>query len=148
MSESAGASSAPGVASSESPTQPKRADESLGQLLSEVTTELSDLFRKEIELAKVEAKEEASKLGQAAGAFGAGAVAALLLLVFASAALMWLLDEWMHLALAAFVVALLWAIVAVIAVAVGRTRLKQVQPMPETARSLKEDAQWAKTLKN
>ncbi|MDQ3311156.1 MAG: phage holin family protein [Actinomycetota bacterium] len=148
MSESAGAASASGVASSESPTQPKRADESLGELLSEVTTELGDLFRKEIELAKVEGKEEASKLAQAAAAFGAGAVAALLLLIFASTALMWLLDEWMHLALAALVVAILWAIVAAIAVAAGRKRMKQVQPMPETARSLKEDAQWAKTLKN
>ncbi len=51
MSESAGAASASGVASSESPTQPKRADESLGQLLSEVTTELSVVFLMLVELA-------------------------------------------------------------------------------------------------
>ena len=42
----------------DSATEPKRPDASLGELISELTTEVSTLFRKEIELAKTEAREK------------------------------------------------------------------------------------------
>ena len=40
-------------------TQPKQPDKSLGELFSDLTHDFSELFRKEVELAKVETKEEA-----------------------------------------------------------------------------------------
>src|SRR5215204_2548001 len=48
---------------------------SVGQLIGEVTKDLSVLMRQELELAKVEVKAEAKKAGQGAGMFGAVAYA-------------------------------------------------------------------------
>ena len=45
---------------------------SVGQLIGEVTKDLSTLMRQELELAKVEVKAEAKKAGQGAGMFGVG----------------------------------------------------------------------------
>ena len=42
-------------------TTPKRPEASLGELVAEMTSELSTLFRQEVELAKVEARQEASR---------------------------------------------------------------------------------------
>ena len=54
--------------------------QSVGDLLGRVTTDLSTLMRKEVELAKVEIKEEATKAGKASGMLaGAGAVGYLVL---------------------------------------------------------------------
>src|SRR5437764_12209603 len=48
---------------------------SVGQLIGEVTKDLSTLMRQELELAKVEVKAEAKKAGQGAGLFGAAGFA-------------------------------------------------------------------------
>ena len=130
------------------PTEPRRAEQSLGELIGEMTTELGDLFRQEVELAKVEAKEEVKRSAQAVAAMVVAAVGALLFLVFASAALAELLDQGVNRALSFAIVAVLWATVAAILLAVGRARLRQVRPLPETKRSLEEDKEWAKSLRN
>ena len=60
---------------------------SVGQLISEVTTDLSTLMRQELELAKAEVKVEAKKAGQGAGMFGAAGFAGYMVLLFLSFAL-------------------------------------------------------------
>jgi uncharacterized membrane protein YqjE len=130
------------------PTEPKRADQSLGELVKEMTTELGDIFRQEVELAKVEAREELRRSTMAAAAMAAGAVAALLLLILASFALAELLDQGLNRALSFAIVAVLWAIVAAVLLSTGRNRMRQVRPLPETKRSLEEDKEWAKNLKS
>ena len=55
-------------------TQPKRPDASLGELLSDMTSDLSTLFRKEVELAKTEARDEIGRAGQAAAMVGVAGV--------------------------------------------------------------------------
>src|SRR5215217_8181652 len=113
-------------------TQPKRPEASLGELFAEMTNELSTLFRQEVELAKTEARDEASKAGKAGAMFGAGGVAALLGLAFLSAGLAWLLDNVMGSALAFALVGVVWALIAVIAISIGRRRLAEVRTLPET----------------
>lgn len=130
------------------PTEPKRADQSLGELIKEMTTEVGELFRSEIELAKVEARDEVKRAGVAAGAIAAGAIAALLFLTMISFAAAELLDQAMNRALSFAIVAVVWAIAAAVLVSVGRSRLRQVQPLPETKRSLEEDKEWAQNLKS
>jgi len=133
---------------SERPTEPKRADQSLGELFKELTTELGDLLRREVELAKVETREELGRSALGAAAMGAAGVAGLLLLTLASFALAELLDQAMNRALAFAIVAVVWAIVAAALFVNGRNRLKQVRPLPETKRSLEEDKEWAKNLRS
>ena len=131
------------------PTEPKAPEKSLGQLFSELTSDLSTLMRKEVELAKVETKQEVSRAGKAGGMLGGGAFAGYFALLFLSFALAWLLDEWMHTALAFLIVGLLYAVVAAVLVVRGRARMQNVNPVPQqTVETLKEDVQWAKAQRS
>jgi Flp pilus assembly protein TadB len=122
---------------------------SVGDLVGEIADDLSRLLRQEIDLAKVEAKQEVSKLGKGAGLLGGAGVAGHLLLLFASVALMLVLGRVMDLDLAALIVAMIWAVVAAVLASMGRRQLKSFDPqLPKTTQTLKEDVQWAKTLKN
>ena len=127
------------------PSERDVADRSFGELVGELSNDLSRLVRKEIELAKVETKEELSKAGQSAGMFGGAGVAAWLTLLFLSLALMYALANAMDVGWAALIVAVLWAVVAAALAALGRSRLRQATPpLQQTKETLKEDAQWAK----
>ena len=129
-------------------TEPKRPDASLGELLSDMTSDLSTLFRKEVELAKTEAREEAGRAGKAGAMLGAAALAAWLALVMLSLALAWLLDQGLNTALSFAIVGLLWAIAAAVLVTVGRRRLADLKTLPQTTETIKEDVAWAKAQKS
>ena len=128
--------------------EPLAADKSLGELFSEMTSDLGTLMRKEVELAKVETKEEVSRAGKAGAMFAGAGIAAYTALLFLSFTLAWLLDEVMHVALAFLVVAVLHVLAAAFLALQGRKKIKQVQPVPETVASLKEDVEWAKAQRN
>ena len=53
---------------------PPTSEASLGELLSRMSQDMSTLFRKEVELAKFEVKEEAVKAGKGAGLLGGSGV--------------------------------------------------------------------------
>jgi F0F1-type ATP synthase assembly protein I len=131
------------------PTEPKAPEKSLGELFSELTSDLSNLFRKEVELAKVETKEEVARAGKAGGMLGGGALAGWFALLFLSFALAWLLDEWMHTALAFLIVGLIYGVVAAVLALQGKARLQSVNPVPQqTVETLKEDVQWARAQRS
>jgi Putative Actinobacterial Holin-X, holin superfamily III len=72
-----------------------------------------------------------------------------LVLVFVSLFLMFLLDNWIPIEVAASITAAAWLVVAVILSAAGRSALARANPaLPETQRSLKEDAEWARRQKS
>jgi len=125
-------------------TQPRRPEASLGELFGEMTQNVSTLLRKEIELAKLEAREEVSRVGRGAGMFAGAGIAAWLMLLFLSLALAWLLDQAMNTALAFAIVGVVWAIVGAVLALRGKSEIKNVKPLPETVETLKEDVQWAK----
>ena len=115
------------------------ADASLGELIGDVTKDLSTLMRQELELAKAELKQEAAKSGKAAGALGAAGLAGYMVLLFLSFAVWWGLANVMDEGWAALIVAVLWAIAGAVLYSVGRQRLRQVRPTPErTVDTLKE----------
>jgi len=120
-------------------------DASLGELIGRMSSDLSTLVHKEIELAKVEIKEEVGKAGKGAGMIGGTAVAGLLALLLISFAAAWGLAEVMPNGLAFLIVGIIYAIVAGVLFVAGRNELKNVRPVPEqTAETLKEDVRWAK----
>jgi uncharacterized membrane protein YqjE len=122
---------------------------SLGEIVGDIANDLTTLVKQEIELAKTEAKAEVTKAGKGAGLLGGAGVTGHLAVLFLSLALMFLLDSWMHTAWAALIVAVLWAIVAAVAAVLGRKELKSMNPTLETTqKTVKEDAAWAKQLKN
>ncbi len=131
------------------PTEPAEADKTLGQLVAEVTSELGVLMRKEVQLAKVELKEEVGRAGKAGGMLGAGGVAGYFALLFVSLALAWLLDQAMPIALAFFLVGALYGIAAAVLITRGREQMKHVDPVPrQTVETLKEDAAWVRAQKS
>jgi uncharacterized membrane protein YqjE len=123
-------------------------DVSLGQLVGRLTSDMSRLFRDELQLAKVEIKEEVGKSSKAAGMLGGTGVAALLALLMLSFAAAWGLAEVIATGFAFLVVGGFYAIVAGALFLVGRRKLAEVHPVPEqTVETVKEDVAWARAQK-
>ena len=118
---------------------------SLGEIISDISDGLSQLFRKEVELAKAEIRVEAAKAGKAAGLFGGAGLAAWLTAIMLSFALAFGLGNVMDVGWACLIVAVIWAVIAAVLFVVARGRAKDVSPMPrQTVETLKEDAKWLK----
>lgn len=126
------------------PAHAKAESTSLGDLLGEVTQDLSTLIRQEVELAKAELKQSATRAGRGAGMFAGAGVAGHFVLLFLSLALWYALGELIGLGWSAVVVAVLWAIVAAVLASKGRSDLKSVKGMPQTAETIQEIPQTLK----
>jgi hypothetical protein len=126
-------------------TGPGPSDTSVGELIGNISNDLSQLFRQEVELAKTEVKQEAAKAGKAAGMLGGAGFAGYLAVVLLSFALVFGLANVMDAGWAALIVAVIWAVIGAVLYATGRKQLKTVDPMPHrTVDTIKEDAQWLK----
>jgi hypothetical protein len=131
------------------PHSHERTDEvsesSIGELIGNISDDLSQLFRQEVDLAKAELKQEAAKAGKAAGLLGGAGFAGYLAVVLLSFAAVFGLANVMDAGWAALIIAVVWGIIGAALYFNGRTKLKTVDPMPRrTVDTLKEDAQWLK----
>ncbi|MCA1703764.1 MAG: phage holin family protein [Actinobacteria bacterium] len=106
-------------------------DNSVGELIGSVTRDLSTLLRQELELAKVEVKQEAVQTGRAAGLLGAAGFAGYLVVLFLSLALAAGLAQLMDLGWALVLVAAVWALAGGVLFSAGRRRLRHLHPRPE-----------------
>jgi len=113
------------------------AGRSLGELLGEVSKDLSTLMRQEVELAKAEVQQSATRAGKGVGMFGGAAVAGHMVLLFLSIALWWALGVGIGLGWSALIVAVLWAIIAGVLASLGRKEIQSIRGVPRTADSLK-----------
>ena len=104
---------------------------SVGELIGEVTRDMSTLMRQELALAKAEVTEEAVKAARAGGMLGGAGFAGYMVLLFASIAAWWGLAEVMPSGWAALIVAAIWAVIGAVLFAVGRQRMREVNPKPE-----------------
>ena len=120
------------------PSERKAADTSLGDLLGEVSRDVSVLMRQEVALAKAEVRQSATRAGKGAGLFGGAGYAGHLTVLFLSLAAWWGLGHVIDIAWAAVIVAIVWAIVAAVLFVLGRRELKAVRGAPETVDSLKQ----------
>jgi nitrate/nitrite transporter NarK len=110
-----------------------------------VTSDAQRLFRQEVELAKAEVREEATKAGQAAGMFGGAGFAGYMVAVFLSVAATAGLANLMDAGWAALIVTGVWAVIGAVLFLLGRSRMRKVSPTPQqTMETLKENAQWAR----
>jgi Flp pilus assembly protein TadB len=130
-------SNVPGDIPGETPDD-KAGRSSLGDLLGEVTRDVSTLMRQEVELAKAELRETATKAGRSAGMFGGAGVAGLMALSFLSVALWWGLGYLVGNAWSAVIVAVIWIIIALVLFSIARREMKAVRGMPQTVDSIKK----------
>ena len=121
------------------PSSHEKAEQaSIGELIGDISQGLSTLMRQEVELAKAEVRESATRAGKAAGQFGGAALAGWMTLLFLSIAV-W---EWLSGALdsrgwAAVIVMAVWGIAAAVLAAMGRSTSKQIQGLPRTTETAK-----------
>lgn len=113
-------------------------ERSLGELVSEVTQDLSTLMRQEIELAKAEAAQTAKDAGKGAGMLSGAAYGAGMVLLFLSIALWWALGNLMGYGWSALVVAVVWAVIAGVLALMGKKEIQQAPGMDRTTDSLKK----------
>jgi uncharacterized ion transporter superfamily protein YfcC len=111
---------------------------SVGELVGQVSRDMSQLVRQEMQLARTELRQEAKETGQAAGAFGIAGFAGYMVLLFASIAGWWGLTTVMHQGWAALVIAGIWAVIAVILGVVGRDRAKRIHSPQQTAETVRQ----------
>jgi uncharacterized membrane protein YqjE len=117
-----------------------------GELVKDLSAQVSTLVRQELELAKVELTEKGKQAGIGAGMFGGAGLFALYgvgaLVTCAIIALATAVTAW----LAALIVAVVLFAVAGVLALLGKARAKRaVPPMPEqTVETIKEDVRYTK----
>jgi Putative Actinobacterial Holin-X, holin superfamily III len=112
--------------------------ESIGDLLSDITTDLSTLMRQEVELAKAEIKQSATRASKGAGMLAGAGVAGHFVLLFISVAAWWGIGDSIGHGWSALIIALIWAVIAAVLSMVGRNQLKTVQGVPRTTETVKK----------
>lgn len=118
---------------------------SLGDLFSDLTRDTSTLVRKEIELAKTEMTDKATKAGKNIGFLAIGGAVAYAGLLALIGGIVVLLANVVALWVAALIVGVIVAGIGYALVQKGLTALKNLDLVPrQTIETLKEDKEWAK----
>lgn len=125
-------------------TDPRQ--QSVGELLKQLSNETSTLVRQEMQLARAELSEHGKRAGKGAGLLGAGGVMGLATLGALTALLILALDTAMDAWLAALIVTVVYAAITGVLALQGKNRIQDATPpAPQTVETVKEDVQWAKT---
>jgi hypothetical protein len=117
------------------PPEPPQ-ERSLGELVGNITADLSTLMQQEVALAKAEATQSAKRAGKGVGMFAGAGIAGYFVLLFLSVFLWWALGVHIGHGWSAFIVAILWAVVAAVLALRGRRELAQVRGLDRTTESL------------
>ena len=112
------------------------ADTSLADALTAVTRDVTVLMQQEVALAKAEARQSASRVGQSVGMFAGAAVAAFLFVLFLSIALWWAIGDRTGLGWAALIVAFIWAVAGAVLALVAKKQLDRINGLQQTTDTL------------
>lgn len=117
----------------------------LGDLFSDLASEMSNLVRQEVALARVEISQKAKYAGRNIGYLVVGGAVAYAALLALLAAVIMLLDGVMPAWGAALLVAVVVAAIGWLLIGKAMSALQQMEVTPrETVETLKEDAAWVK----
>ena len=119
------------------PNDPNAPAPSLGELLGEVSSDLSELVRQELALAKAEATQTATRAGKGAGLLAGAALGGYFTLLFLSVAAWWALGEVVGRGWSALVVMAVWAVITAVLAVMGRSALSAAKGLPRTAETVK-----------
>jgi uncharacterized membrane protein YqjE len=113
--------------------------------LSEIGTDLGDLLKTEMELARAETREQVQNLTRLAIWGAVALVTSIVLVVWIALTATYALSEAMDDWLAALIVTVVLGLIVGTAAMLAKARLGQVSIMPKrTVNAVKEDMQWAK----
>jgi hypothetical protein len=111
---------------------------SIGDMLSEISADITTLMRQEVELAKAEVTQSAKRAGKGAGMFAGAGVAGNMTLIFLSVAAWWAIGDKTGHGWSALIVAAVWAVAAAALASMGRKEIKAVPGVPQTANTVKK----------
>jgi hypothetical protein len=111
---------------------------SVGELFSEVAEDLSTLMRQEVELAKAELRQSATRAGKGAGLLAGAGVSGHMVLLFASVAAWWGIGDATGHGWSALIVAAIWLMVAAALGLMGRREISAVPGIPQTTQTVKK----------
>jgi hypothetical protein len=111
---------------------------SVGELFSEVAEDLSTLLRQEVELAKAELRQSATRAGKGAGLLAGAGVSGHMVLLFASVAAWWGIGDATGHGWSALIVAAIWLVIAAILGLMGRREISAVPGIPQTTQTVKQ----------
>ena len=110
---------------------------SVGELFSDVAADLSTLIRQEMELAKAELRQSATRAGKGAGMLAGAGISGHMVLLFASVAAWWGIGDATGHGWSALIVAAIWLIAAAVLGLMGRREISAVPGMSQTAQTVK-----------
>lgn len=119
-------------------------ERSLGEIATDLFDNATTLIRQEVELARVEAKQSASKAGKGAGLMAGAGVTALLGLIALTLGMWWGLAvligtrEDPALGWSGVVVAVIWFALAAILAMAGKNEFAKMRGLPKTAETVKK----------
>ena len=111
---------------------------SVGELFSEVAEDLSTLMRQEVELAKAELRQSATRASKGAGLLAGAGVSGHMVLLFASVAAWWGLGDATGHGWSALIVAAIWLVIAAALGLMGRREISAVPGIPQTTQTVKQ----------
>lgn len=109
---------------------------SIGELLGNVTRDLSTLMRQEVALATAELKQSGTRAGKGIGMLVGAGVGGFFLLLFLSIALWWAIGNGLGRGWAALIVAAIWGIIAAVLASLGKKEMERVRGIPDTTDTL------------
>jgi uncharacterized membrane protein YqjE len=120
-------------------------DRSLSDVFQDILRTVQEIVRSEVRLAKTEIREEAAKAKSSTLLLGAGAVTAIIAMLFLLLTIVYALARVMPSWAAALIVRAGLAVVASVILKAGIRRFKKIHPTPErTVGTIKENVEWAK----
>ena len=123
-------------------------EQSIPELLRQLSEETSTLVKQELDLAKAELSQQGKQAGKGAGFIGGGALFGLGAFGALTACLIALIGTATATWVAALIVAVIYGAIAGALALSGKNKIQEAAPPAEqTVETLKEDARWAKTLK-
>lgn len=115
---------------------------SIGEIVSDLSRNFTQLLRQEVALAKAELQQSASRAGKGAGMLTGAGVAANMALLFLSLGAWWAIAVALgtvdrpSLGWSGLIVAAIWGVIAAILAASGKSQLKNVEGLPQTTETV------------
>jgi len=95
-------------------------------------------MRQEVELAKAELRQSATRAGKGAGLLAGASVSGYMVLLFASVAAWWGIGDVTGRGWSALIVAAIWLVIGAILGLMGRREISAVPGIPHTTRTVKK----------
>ena len=117
---------------------PPNSRPSVGEMFSDLAADFSTLMRQEVELAKAELRQSATRASKGAGLLAGAGISGHMVLLFASVGAWWAIGDAIGRGWSALIVAAAWLVIAAVLGLMGRREISAVPGVPQTTQTVKK----------